>query len=130
MFLNSLIQIGSIDAQFIEEYFSVVSDRFDFSYLEDLALKEINANSIIYEIFHCINNEVYSNIMDKLKTQKIGGVTKKIKSKILKICEARIEEFSPYINCIDSWFQNECDKVGIKGKNIDEISHEVFHLLV
>jgi len=49
---------------------------------------------------------------------------------ITNIVNTRIDEFSPFMNSIDSWFNNEIDDVNIEGKGIGEIADEVYFLLL
>lgn len=124
MFLRDLLGIGWYDLEFIEKYYKLVESEIDFSELEYLPLRDINANVILYEIFYWINNEIFNCIKNRNELPE----TKE--EEIITICNKRIDEFSPFINCIDSWFNNEIDDVNIEGKKIGEIADEVYFLLL
>jgi len=124
MFFRDLLGIGWYDLEFIEKYYRLVKNEIDFSELEYLPLRDINANVILYEIFYRINNEIFNGIKNR------DGLPKAKEEEITNICNTRIDEFSPFINCIDSWFNNEIDDVSTEGKRIGEIADEVYFLLL
>jgi hypothetical protein len=124
MFLRNLLDIGSLDLEFIEKYYKLVEWKMDFSELEYMPLRDVNVNVILYEIFYRINNEVFDCIKNH------DGLPKDKREEIINICDNRIDEFSPFMNSIDSWFNNEIDDICIEDKRIEEIADEVCLLLL
>lgn len=130
MILAEIMNIGALDLDFIEKYHTVVANSIDYSNLEHLTLKELHANTLIYEIFYQINYEVFTRIKNQIEEGEVSFSNKRAKNKLVKACKKRIEEFSPFINCLDSWFQNELDNVGIEGCQIEKIAEDVMPLLL
>lgn len=124
LFLCNLLDIGLLDLQFIEKYYNLVRNKVDFTELRTVPLEQINANVILYHIFWQVNAEVFNIIKNH------GDLPHDKKEQIISICEKRIAEFSPFLNCIDSWFNNEIDEVNVEGKWITEIANETYFLLL
>ncbi|MEI8055464.1 MAG: hypothetical protein WCH10_05665 [bacterium] len=122
--LRDLLSIGWFDLEFIEKYYALVRKKMTFEELEHIPLGEINANTILYPIFLCINNEVFELIKNR------GEFPSGEKEQIIDACNRRIGEFSPFLNCLDSLFNNEIDEVSIDGKGIEEVADEVYFLLL
>lgn len=130
MFLAKMMGIGTADLRFIEQYYAVVSDYIDYTNLEEIPLGQINANMLLDEIFYQINHEVFGKIKNQIENDHILFSHEGIRGKLLKVCEDRTDNFSPFINCIDSWFQNELDEVTIQGQSLEKIVDEVRLLLL
>jgi hypothetical protein len=122
--LRDLLGIGWLDLGFIEKYYALVREKMIFEEFEHIPLGEINANTILYPIFSYINSEVFELIKNRDEFQN-GD-----KEQIIDACNRRIGEFSPYLNCLDSWFNNEIDEVSIEDKGIEEVASEVYFLLL
>lgn len=130
MILAEMMNIGTLDLDFIEKYHAVVADSIDYSNLKHLPLKELHANTLIYEIFYQINYDVFTRIKNQIEKGEVSFSNKRTKTKLVKTCEKRIEEFSPFINCLDSWFQNELDNVEVENSQIEKIAEDVIPLLL
>jgi len=136
MFIRKFFNISHSDLQFIEEYHTLIDGLEDYQGLKDLTLDQLDANLIINEIFTCINQKIFSTICAKVKNDDFilpsHSVikTSAIKNKLLKSCNDRINEFSPYLNCLVSSFQNELDNVDVRNKNLDDVVSDVFDILV
>lgn len=130
MVLAKNFGIGTLDLDFIEKYHAVVADSMDYSNLEDLSVRQLNANASINEIFYCINHKVFTQIKERIENNEITLHNKRIKNKLIKLSEERIDGFSPFLNCINSWFQNELDDVIVQERQINEIAGDVIPLLL
>lgn len=129
MFLKNMLTIGKLDLNMIENYYNVIADRFDFLALEEVPIGKLGANIILYELFCCINHEVFSTIHKQLTESDVVFVEDdEAKHKWIKRCKKRIYEFSPFMNSLDSWFQNELDQIDMTGRKIEEIAQDVIHL--
>jgi hypothetical protein len=125
-FLSKLLNIGSIELEFIEEYFEFlgedeqnnVCDHFQET-LEEVSFKDVDANTFIYSIFYCINEAVFTEIKKQIGENE----------KLLEICQERIDEFSPWLNCIDSKFNNELDQTDVRGRCFNEVVNDVLEIL-
>ena len=122
--LRNLLNICQLDLEFIEKYYRLAKDKMSFAEIEDIPLKQIDANVILYPIFWHINNDVFGLIKNR---DEFPNAEKK---QIINICNKRIDEFYPFLNCIDSGFNNEIDDVCIENKRIEEIANEVYFLLL
>ncbi|CAL7964424.1 hypothetical protein GAMM_90022 [Gammaproteobacteria bacterium] len=122
--LCSLLDIGWCDLEFIEKHYRLVRSKITFTEFGHIPLEQINANMILYQIFLYINNEVFNLIKNR------GEFPRGKKKQITNICDERVNEFSPFLNCFDSCFNNEIDEVNIEGKVIEEMANEVYFLLL
>jgi hypothetical protein len=128
-FLSKLLNIDSLDLEYIEEYFEFLGEDDQNSVCGHLQetfaetpFKGVDANTFIYAIFDCINDAVFTEIKEKIEDEE-GN------QELLKICQSRIDEFSPWLNCIDSAFNNELDKVDVRARTFREIVEDVLELL-
>jgi hypothetical protein len=124
LFLRDLLNICRLDLEFIEKYYRLIKDKMSFAELEDTPLKQIDANAILYPIFWHINNDAFGLIKNR---DEFPNAEKK---QVINICNKRIDEFCPFLNCFDSLFNNEIDYIYIEGKKIEEIANEVYFLLL
>lgn len=120
----------ALDEEFAEKYYKLVKDKISFSQLQDVQLpyREINTNAIIFRLFYLVNREVFKYI--KKHIQALDRISKEKEEKIISICNQRLEDFYPEINCIASHFQNEIDATEVEGKEIKDIAKDVFALLL
>lgn len=134
MFLAHILGIPSGDLRYINERVEIIDDdRFGYDVKEELAeftLEEINANTLIDSIFHRINRDVFSEIQQQLHNDTLAVSNEAEKAALLRLCEERINEFSPDINSIDSDFNNELDQVTLVGNTLSQIVEEVIPLLL
>jgi hypothetical protein len=125
-FLSKLLNIGSLELEFIEEHFEFFTqgDKDNiFDYVRGyLHINQIDTNIIIEAIFNRINELVFTAI--KVQIEGLDG-----NEEVVKICQSRIDEFSPYLNCVDSSFNNELDKVDVRGRTFTEIVGDVHELV-
>ena len=129
MLLIQLFDLGYADYEFILEHYKVVTDEIDFSDLCEFKLEDISCNHLIDRIFSCINNEVFSRIINDIQEDKILLRSKKEKSKLLTLCQNRLDEFSPFYNSVDSWFNNEIDGIDMADQTIAKIANQVIKFL-
>jgi hypothetical protein len=134
MFLCELLNVGYGDSQYIDELSEVLDDegcieeiRED---LENASFKEIDGNLIIFSIFTIINERVFNKIKNRLEEETIEGVTAEEKDILTSVCEVRIDNFSPYINCRDSHFNNELENMCLSGRSLSQITDDVLALLI
>lgn len=134
MFLCELLNVGSADSQYIDELRGVFDyEGFIDEIREDLesaSLKEIDANLIIFSIFTIINERVFNQIKNRLEEETIEGVDAEEKDILTSLCETRIDNFSPYINCRDSHFNNELENMCLSGRSLSQITDDVLALLI
>lgn len=133
MFIKNIapiIGMCALDEEFAEKYYKLVKDKISFSQLQDVQLpyREINTNAIIFRLFYLVNREVFKYI--KKHIQALDRISKEKEEKIISICNQRLEDFYPEINCIASHFQNEIDATEVEGKEIKDIAKDVFALLL
>jgi hypothetical protein len=125
-FLSKLMNIGSLDVQYTEEYFEFLTDEDQNNIVDYLRTyfhtDQLNTNVIIEVIFNRINELVFTAI-------KVHFEFTKGNEKIVEICQKRIDEFTPYLNCIDSHFNNELDDVNIRGRRFTEVVTNVLEAL-
>lgn len=134
MFLRNVLDIAHLDLQYIDELLEVIEeDESDYTLREELAdltLREIDANTVINAIFYRINQAVYCHIKKELENHTIAVSSEAEKAALISLCEERINEFSPCLNCLDSHFNNELDQVTISGNTLGQIVTEVIPLLL
>jgi hypothetical protein len=125
-FLSKLMNIGSLDVQYTEEYFEFLTDEDQNNIVDYLRTyfhtDQLNTDVIIEVIFNRINELVFTAI-------KVHFEFTKGNEKIVEICQKRIDEFTPYLNCIDSHFNNELDDVNIRGRRFTEVVTNVLEAL-
>lgn len=124
-YLRQFFNLGWEDLYFIEKYYALIKDNITFAPLGEIPLAQVTANLILEQIFLQINYEVFSRIKNYAELHHNGK-----KKKLINLCNQRIDEFCPYLNCIDSYFNNEIDQVSIEGKSIPAIANEVCYLLL
>lgn len=133
-FMFNAFGIGAWDFGFMLKYYDTVSNQVDLEMVNELVASpnDINANHYIYEIFCCINSEVFGEIKNQLNDGCIENlnIDQTDLSELVKACDDRISEFSPFINCIDSWFNNELDEVVAYNTSIDEIVKDVLPIFI
>jgi hypothetical protein len=137
MFLSQILDIKSLDLDYINELLNVLDDGLINEIREELAeipLGKIDANSIIFSIFERLNRRVFTEIKQRLEDEIIEDVNEEEKKILSDLCQKRIDEFSPSINFIDSHFNNELDDVDLISPKINfyglnDIIYEVITIL-
>lgn len=122
MFLTDLFGIGTLELEFIKKLFKVIDNKnlgFD------------NSNYIIYQLLRCINKQVFSSIIHKINNEHypFDDLNEKTRENLLKVCEDRIEDFTPEINGIASKFNNDLDYADIEGSTLDRIVEDVIKMM-
>jgi hypothetical protein len=116
-----LIEIGYLDLKSLLPYYECLK-RFEddisiIDLLNDMDLK-LDTNNIYFviidKLFYFICNEL-ENLED-------------IKKNELKNIEKLKDNFSPFINCLDSWFNNVFDELNL-GLDKDELIEEARKLI-
>lgn len=130
MFLKDLLNIGSLDWQAIENYYRIIAEDFSFANLADIPCGQLDANCILSELFYAINQAVFSHLKIALEAGDIALAKPRWRRRLIRLCDERLNAFCPFINCIDSWFQNELDQVTLENRSIAEISEAVLPLLL
>lgn len=141
MFLAQFLNIANGDLHYINELLEVIDDEGFAEHAQEelgyLKIDEINENSFISCIFNRINNDVFNEVKTKIEDIEAAiGSTEDIKQQVLlkkeallETCQKNIEDFSPYINALDSHFNNELDQVGVRGRKLNDIIEDVFMAL-
>jgi len=134
MFLCELLNVGYGDSKYIDELSEVFDDKGCIEEiredLENASFKEIDGNLIIFSIFTIINDRVFNQIKNRLEQETIEGITYEEKDILTSVCETRIDNFSPYINCRDSHFNNELENMCLSGRSLSQITDDVLELLI
>lgn len=122
MLLTGLYCIPTLELDFINDLWRVIDNKnlgFD------------NSNYIIYQLFHYINKHVFSSIQNKInnKNYPFEDLSEEKRQNLLKLCEDRIDDFSPELNGIASRFNNELDQADIKDNKLEKITNNVIEML-
>jgi hypothetical protein len=128
-FIRDIFGVGSLDIGFIKKYYVVVDGLVDFENLAEYTLAQLDANVIIYELFACINNLVFKRAAESFEND-YDALTNNQRKTLIKKCHDRLECFEPFINCIDSWFQNELDQIDIQERSIEEITDDLCDYMI
>lgn len=122
MLLTDLFAIPTLEAELINDLFSVIDNKkLDFD----------NSNYFISLFFSYINRNVFTEIQNQINAgnSPFHDLSEERKENLLKLCEDRIDDFSPEINGIASRFNNELDNADIKGSNLARIINDVIEML-
>lgn len=122
MRLTDLFAIPTPELEFINDLFSVIDNKnlgFD------------NSNYFISLFFSYINRNVFTEIQNQINAgnSPFHDLSEEKRENLLKLCEDRIDDFSPEINGISSRFNNELDNADIIGNKLERITANVVEML-
>lgn len=106
--LAEMFDWGWSDVEHLMEMFNAL-DNMDISYgeiresIEETESKLIDINSWIYFGYDRINREIFDAVIERLNN------TEEVDEDLLRLAQDKIENFEPFINCLDSHFNNLLD---------------------
>ena len=149
--LTTIFNCGYADLSMLDDCFSELAEDAcsPIEILEDLSnAGTLSLNSFLYEVYHEITDRVYTNAHKMLsseselvvdgkgnKTLFIGTTTIELPENcntlnILESINNRINENTPFTNCMDTHFQNELDEVIDWSESVEHNAINVIKYLI
>lgn len=136
--LTTLFNCGYADLSMLDDCFSELAEEAcdPMDILEELLNNgNLNLNNFLYEVYKEITDKVYTKVHVMLSNE--SELTTEIElpenfdtNNILEQINNRINENTPFTNCLDTHFQNELDEVIDWSESVEHNAINVIKYLI
>lgn len=117
--LTTLFNCGYADLSMLDDCFSELAEEAcdPMDILEELLNNgNLNLNNFLYEVYKEITDKVYTKAHEMLSNESELATEIELPehldtNNVLEQINNRINENTPYTNCLDTHFQNELDEI-------------------
>ena len=136
--LTTLFHCGYVDLSMLDDCFSELAEEAcdPMDILEELLNNgNLNLNNFLYEVYKEITDSVYTKANAMLSNE--SELTTEIElpenfdtNNVLEQINNRINENTPFTNCLDTHFQNELDEVIDWSESVEHNAINVIKYLI
>lgn len=136
--LTTLFNCGYADLSMLDDCFSELAEEAcdPMDILEELLNNgNLNLNNFLYEVYREITDKVYNKAYTMLSNE--SELTTEIElpenfdtNNVLEQINNRINENTPFTNCMDTHFQNELDEVIDCSESVEDNAINVIKYLI
>lgn len=136
--LTTLFNCGYADLSMLDDCFSELAEEAcdPMDILEELLNNgNLNLNNFLYEVYREITDSVYTKAHEMLSNE--SELTTEIElpenfdtNNVLEKINNRINENTPFTNCMDTHFQNELDEVIDWSESVEHNAINVIKYLI
>lgn len=136
--LTTLFNCGYADLSMLDDCFSELAEEAcdPMDILEELLNNgNLNLNNFLYEVYREITDSVYTKAHEMLSNESELTIEIELPenldtNNVLEKINNRINENTPYTNCLDTHFQNELDEVIDWSESVEHNAINVIKYLI
>ena len=136
--LTTLFNCGYADLSMLDDCFSELAEEAcdPMDILEELLNNgNLNLNNFLYEVYREITDSVYTKAHEMLSNESELTIEIELPenldtNNVLEKINNRINENTPFTNCMDTHFQNELDEVIDWSESVEDNAINVIKYLI